>query len=130
MFSTVSYGHSIRIHRNLSVVSNTSFRKKLTGSLDLTLYFISSLYCYGNTGSLIGAILTLTAPIIHQTMVSRSDDDRCTADAHPSLVNGLLEIILDAYRGKTAKRKILYKNRMIVDKELYLSLVDLVCPFA
>ncbi|KAL1926246.1 hypothetical protein VTP01DRAFT_5943 [Rhizomucor pusillus] len=63
------------------------------------------------------AILILTALIIHQTMVSRSDDDRCTADAHPSPVNGLLEIILDAYRGKTAKRKILYKYRMKVHKK-------------
>lgn len=62
------------------------------------------LSCYGKTDSLIVTMLILTAPIIHQAMVSPSDSDKCTADAHPSVFNGLHRIILDAYRGKkTAK---------------------------
>lgn len=40
------------------------------------------LSCYGKTDSLIVTMLILTAPIIHQAMVSPSDSDKCTADAY------------------------------------------------
>lgn len=52
------------------------------------------------------------------------------ADTDPSPVNGLYEIISDTYRGKIVKGRILYKYRVIVNKQLHLNLVEFISLFS